>query len=134
MLTDKQLSNIGLELKKHREHLNQSTQDISKQMGVSPKCIAAIEAGNLSYFAGVKSEIVRLIKLYKRKLYLKADILDSELASLNENTTKPNSQADVPSFLIKTVSAVPRASTKLKMPVVAKRSIFNSANASSNGG
>ncbi len=134
MLTDKQLSTIGLELKKHREHLNQSIQDISRTMGVSPKCIAAIETGNLSYFAGSKPEIARLIKLYKRKLHLKADFLDSELALLHENNTKTNSEPNVPSFLIKTISAVPRVSTKLKMPVIAKRSIFNSNNASSNGG
>ena len=84
MLTERQLTVIGVELKKHREQLNHSIQDISRQMGVAPKCIVAIESGNLNFFAGSKSEIARLIKLYKRKLHLKADFLDSELASLNE--------------------------------------------------
>ena len=92
MLTDKQLSTIGLELKKHREQLNHSIQDISKQMGVTPKCIAAIESGNLSFFAGAKSENERLIKLYKRKLHLKADLLNLELANRNENNAKPYSE------------------------------------------
>jgi len=122
MLTEKQLSVIGLELKKHREQLNQSIQDISRQMGVSPKCIVAIESGNLSFFTGAKSEITRLIKLYKRKLHLEADFLDSELATLNENNAKLHSEVSVPSFLINTVSAVPRTSKKSKMPVIVKRS------------
>ena len=121
MLTEKQLSVIGLELKKHREKLNQSIQDISRQMGVAPKCIVAIESGNLSFFAGAKSEITRLIKLYKRKLHLKTDFLDSELATLSENNFKPHSEVNLPSFLMKTVSAVPRTSKKSKMPVIVKR-------------
>ena len=122
MLTERQLTAIGVELKKHREQLNHSIQDISRQMGVAPKCIVAIESGNLSFFAGAKSEIARLIKLYKRKLHLKADFLDSELASLNENNAKSHSEISLPSFLIKTVSAVPRISKKSKMPVIVKRS------------
>jgi len=122
MLTDKQLSTIGLELKKHREQLKHSIQDISRQMGVAPKCIVAIESGNLSFFAGAKSEVERLIKLYKRKLHLKADFLDSELATLNENHTKLHSEVSLPSFLIKKVSTVPRTSKKSKMPVIVKRS------------
>jgi hypothetical protein len=122
MFTERQLSAIGHELKKHREQLNLSIQDISRQMGVAPKCIVAIESGNLSFFAGAKSEVERLIKLYKRKLHLKADFLDSELATLNENHGKSDSEISLPSFLIKTVSAVPRASKKLKMPVLVKRS------------
>jgi len=121
MLTEKQLSVIGLELKKHREQLNQSIQDISRQMGVAPRCIVAIESGNLSFFAGAKSEITRLIKLYKRKLHLKTDFLDSELATLSENNFKPHSEVNLPSFLMKTVSAVPRTSKKSKMPVIVKR-------------
>jgi cytoskeletal protein RodZ len=121
MLTERQLSAIGLELKKHREQLNQSIQDISRQMGVAPKCIVAIESGNLSFFAGAKSEIARLIKLYKRKLHLRADFLDSELATLNENNFKPHSDAYLPLFLMKTVSAVPRTSKKSIMPVIVKR-------------
>ena len=122
MLSERQLTAIGVELKKHREQLNHSIQDISRKMGVAPKCIVAIESGNLNFFAGAKSEITRLIKLYKRKLHLKADFLDSELASLNENNAKSHSEASVPSFLIKTVSAVPRISRKSKMPVLVKRS------------
>ena len=122
MLTERQLSAIGVELKKHREQLNQSIQDISRQMGVAPKCIVAIESGNLNFFAGAKSEVARLIKLYKRKLHLKADFLDSELATLNENNAKLHSEVSVPSFLINTVSAVPRTSKKSKMPVIVKRS------------
>jgi len=122
MFTERQLSAIGHELKKHREQLNLSIQDISRQMGVAPKCIVAIESGNLSFFAGAKSEVERLIKLYKRKLHLKADFLDSELATLNENHGKSDSEISLPSFLIKTVLAVPRASKKLKMPVLVKRS------------
>ena len=121
MLTERQLSAIGLELKKHREQLNQSIQDISRQMGVAPKCIVAIESGNLSFFAGAKSEIARLIKLYKRKLHLRADFLDSELATLNENNFKPHSDVYLPLFLMKTVSAVPRTSKKSIMPVIVKR-------------
>jgi len=117
MLTEKQLYVIGLELKKHREQLNQSIQDISRQMGVSPKCIVAIESGNLSFFTGAKSEITRLIKLYKRKLHLKADFLDSELATLNENNFKPHSEVNLPSFLLKTVSAVPRTLKNQKCPL-----------------
>jgi len=122
MFTERQLSAIGVELKKHREQLNQSIQSISRQMGVAPKCIVAIESGNLNFFAGAKSEVARLIKLYKRKLHLKADFLDSELATLNENNAKLHSEVSVPSFLIKTVSAVPRTSKKSKMPVIVKRS------------
>ena len=122
MLTERQLTAIGVELKKHREQLNHSIQDISRQMGVAPKCIVAIESGNLNFFAGAKSEIARLIKLYKRKLHLKADFLDSELASLNENNVKLHSEVSLPSFLIKTVLAVPRTSKKSKMPVIVKRS------------
>jgi len=121
MLTERQLSAIGLELKKYREQLNQSIQDISRQMGVAPKCIVAIESGNLSFFAGAKSEIARLIKLYKRKLHLRADFLDSELATLSENNFKPHSDVNLPSFLMKTVSAVPRTSKKSIMPVIVKR-------------
>jgi cytoskeletal protein RodZ len=121
MFTERQLSAIGLELKKHREQLNQSIQDISRQMGVAPKCIVAIESGNLSFFAGAKSEITRLIKLYKRKLHLKADFLDSELATLNENNFKPHSEVNLPSFLMKTVSALPRTSKKSKILVIVKR-------------
>jgi cytoskeletal protein RodZ len=121
MLTERQLSATGLELKKHREQLNQSIQDISRQMGVAPKCIVAIESGNLSFFAGAKSEIARLIKLYKRKLHLRADFLDSELATLNENNFKPHSDVYLPLFLMKTVSAVPRTSKKSIMPVIVKR-------------
>ena len=121
MLTERQLSAIGLELKKHREQLNQSIQDISRQMGVAPKCIVAIESGNLSFFAGAKSEIARLIKLYKRKLHLRTDFLDSELATLNENNFKPHSDVYLPLFLMKTVSAVPRTSKKSIMPVIVKR-------------
>jgi hypothetical protein len=90
-------------------------------MGVAPKCIVAIESGNLSYFAGAKSEITRLIKLYKRKLHLKADFLDSELPTLNQNNFKPHSEVNLPSFLLKTVSAVPRTLKKSKMPVIVKR-------------
>lgn len=122
MLTEGQLTAIGVELKKHRERLNQSIQDISRQMGVAPKCIVAIESGNLSFFAGAKSEVERLIKLYKRKLHLKTDFLDSELATLNENHTKLHSEVSLPSFLIKKVSTVPRTSKKSKMPVIVKRS------------
>jgi len=114
MFTERQLSAIGHELKKHREQLNLSIQDISRQMGVAPKCIVAIESGNLSFFAGAKSEVERLIKLYKSKLHLKADFLDSELATLNENHGKSDSEISLPSFLIKTVLAVPRASKNLK--------------------
>ena len=121
MVTERQLTAIGVELKKHREQLNQSIQDISRKMGVAPKCIVAIESGNLSFFAGAKSEITRLIKLYKRKLHLKADFLDSELATLNENNFKPHSEVNLPSFLLKTVSAVPRTLKKSKMPVIVKR-------------
>jgi len=121
MLTERQLSAIGLELKKHREQLNQSIQGISRQMGVAPKCIVAIESGNLSFFAGAKSEIARLIKLYKRKLHLRTDFLDSELATLNENNFKPHSDVYLPLFLMKTVSAVPRTSKKSIMPVIVKR-------------
>jgi len=121
MLTERQLTAIGVELKKHREQLNQSIQDISRKMGVAPKCIVAIESGNLSYFAGAKSEITRLIKLYKRKLHLRADFLDSELATLNENNFKPHSDVYLPLFLMKTVSAVPRTSKKSIMPVIVKR-------------
>ena len=101
MLTDEQLYTIGLELKKHREQLNHSIQDISKEMGVTPKCIAAIESGNLSFFAGAKSEIARLVKLYKRKLYLKSDFLESELATLSANNFKQHSEMSLPLFLIK---------------------------------
>ena len=122
MLSEKQLSTIGIELKKHREQLNHSIQDISRQMGVAPKCIVAIESGNLSFFAGAKSETERLIKLYKRKLHLKADFLDLELATLNEKNAKLHSEIGLPSFLIKTVSEVPRGTKKLKMPVIVKRS------------
>ena len=121
MLTERQLTAIGVELKKHREQLNQSIQDISRKMGVAPKCIVAIESGNLSYFAGAKSEITRLIKLYKRKLHLKADFLDSELPTLNQNNFKPHSEVNLPSFLLKTVSVVPRTLKKSKMPVIVKR-------------
>ena len=122
MFAEKLLSAIGLELKKHREQLNQSIKDISRQMGVAPKCIAALESGNLIFFAGAKSEVERLIKLYKRKIHLKADFLDSELVTLNENNGKSDSEISLPSFLIKTVSAVPRTSIKLKMPVLVKQS------------
>jgi cytoskeletal protein RodZ len=121
MLTENQLITIGLELKKQREQLNQSIQDISRQMGVAPKNIVAIETGNLNFFAGAKSEIARLIKLYKRKLNLKADFLDSELARLNENNARAHSEVGLPSFLMKTVSALPKTSKKLKMPVLVKR-------------
>lgn len=134
MLAENQLSTIGLELKKHREQLNYSILDISRQMGVSPKYIVAIEAGNLGFFAGAKSEIERLIKLYRRKLHMKADFLDSALAALNEKNDKPDSESDLPSFLVKTISAGSRASTKLKMPVTAKLSTVISNNASSKGG
>jgi cytoskeletal protein RodZ len=134
MLAEKQLSTIGLELKKHREQLNYSVQDISRQMGVSPKCIVAIEAGNLNFFAGAKSDIARLIKLYKRKLHLRADFLEFELATLNENNTKTDSEVSLPSFLIKTVSVLPRASTKIKGPVMANRSVVCKNNVLSNGG
>jgi cytoskeletal protein RodZ len=134
MLAENQLSTIGLELKKHREQLNHSILDISRQMGVSPKCIVAIETGNLGFFAGAKSEIERLIKLYKRKLHMKADFLDSALAALNENNAKTDSESGLPSFLEKTISAEPMVSTKLKMPVTAKRSAVSSDNASSKGG
>ena len=130
MLTDKQLSTIGLELKKHREQLKHSIQDISRQMGVAPKCIAAIESGNLSFFAGAKSEITRLVKLYKRKLHLKADFLESELATLSANNARQHSEMSLPLFLIKTVSTVPQTSKKLKMPVLVKRS--ETANQASN--
>ena len=122
MLTERQLTAIGVELKKHREQLNQSIQDISRQMGVAPKCIVAIESGNLSFFAGAKSEIARLIKLYKRKLHLKTDFLDSELATLNEINANPHVEVCLPLFLIKKVSAVPRTSKKSKIPVIVKRS------------
>lgn len=134
MLTEKQLSTIGLEFKKHRELLNKSIHDISIQMGVSPKCIVAIETGNLNYFAGAKSEIARLIKLYKRKLHLKGDFLDTELASIIENNVKPYSKMSLPLFLMKTIASEPKPSTKLKISVITKRSIFNSNNASTNGG
>ena len=130
MFTERQLSIIGLELKKHREQLNHSIQDISRQMGVAPKCIVAIETGNLNFFAGAKSEIERLIKLYKRKLHLKTDFLDFELATLNEKNAKSHSEVRLPLFLIKTVSAAPRTSKKLKMPVLVKRS--DSANQATN--
>ena len=134
MLTEKQLSTIGLELKKHREQLNQSIQDISRQIGVAPKCITAIETGDLGFFAGAKSEVSRLLKLYKRKLDLKADVLESELAALYENSTKLYPAAAPPLFLLKTVSPVPRASRKLKMPVIAKQNIIARNNASSDVG
>lgn len=134
MLTEKQLSTIGLELKKHREQLNQSIQDISRQMGVAPKCITAIETGDLGFFAGAKSEVLRLLKLYKRKLDLKAEFLDLGLSTLHENNTKPYPAATPPLFLLKTISLVPRASRKLKMPVIAKQNIFARNNASSDAG
>ena len=122
MLTEGQLTAMGVELKKHRERLNQSIQDISRQMGVAPKCIVAIESGNLSFFAGAKSEVERLIKLYKRKLHLKADFLELELATLSENDTKFHSEVSLPSFLIKKISTVPRTTKKSKMPIIVKRS------------
>jgi cytoskeletal protein RodZ len=121
MFNERQLSIIGLELKKHREQLNHSIQDISRQMGVAPKCIVAIETGNLSFFAGAKSEVERLIKLYKRKLQLKMDFLELELATLNENKSESHSEASLPSFLMKAVSAAPRTSPKLKLPVMVKQ-------------
>ena len=134
MLTEKQLSTIGFELRKHREQLNQSIQDISRQMGVAPKCITAIETGDLGFFAGAKSEVSRLLKLYKRKLDLKADVLDLELAALHENNAKLYPAAAPPLFLLKTVSPVPRASRKLKMPVMAKQDTIARSNASSDAG
>jgi cytoskeletal protein RodZ len=134
MLAEKQLSTIGLELKKHREQLNHSIQDISRQMGVSPKCIVAIETGNLNFFAGAKSDIARLIKLYKRKLHLRADFLEFELAALSENNNTTDSEVSLPSFLIKTASVLPRASIKIKGSVMANRSVVCKNNALSNGG
>ena len=134
MLAEKQLSTIGLELKKHREQLNQSIQDISRKMGVAPKCITAIETGDLGFFAGAKSEVSRLLKLYKRKLDIKVDFLDLELATLHENSTKPYPAAAPPLFLLKTVSPVSRTSRILKMPVIAKQTITTSNNAPSDIG
>ncbi len=134
MLAEKKLSTIGLELKKHREQLNHSIQDISRKMGVAPKCITAIETGDLGFFAGAKSEVSRLLKLYKRKLDIKVDFLDLEIATLHENSTKPYPAAAPPLFLLKTVSPAPRASRKLKMPVMAKQNIIASNNSSSDLG
>ena len=134
MLTEKQLSTIGLELKKHREQRSQSIQDISRRMGVAPKCITAIESGDLGFFAGAKSEVSRLLKLYKRKLDLKVDFLNLEFATLHENSTKPYPEAAPPLFLLKTPSPVPRASRILKMPVIPRQNIITSNNASSEVG
>jgi hypothetical protein len=50
MFAEKLLSAIGLELKKHREQLNQFIQKISIQTGVTPKCILEIESWNMSFF------------------------------------------------------------------------------------
>ncbi len=93
MLTEKRLSTTGHELKTRRELLGLSALDISKQMGVAPKCIVAIEEGNLGFFSGAQSEVERLIALYKRKLHLKASFLETDLITTTANGGRLFSEA-----------------------------------------
>lgn len=70
---------IGIKLRKRREELGLTVQDIARQTGMFEKQIVALESDDHGAYMTDKNHLNRLLKLYARKIQLDLEPPEIEL-------------------------------------------------------
>lgn len=107
---------LGVTLKRRREQLGLTVQDIARMTGMPPKQVVALEADDGLYFVGGKLEIERLTKLYAKKINVTLDNALWTNASDNYNAVDlPSLDASIPAFLMAAAPADGARSVNVKV-------------------
>jgi transcriptional regulator with XRE-family HTH domain len=69
---------IGAKLRRRREELGLTVQDIARQTGMFDKQIVALESDDHGAYMTDKNHLSRLLMLYARKIQLELEPLDVE--------------------------------------------------------
>jgi transcriptional regulator with XRE-family HTH domain len=92
---------FGAILKKKREELAMTLQEVSQMTGMSPKQISSLENDRLEYFVGGIKEIELLTKLYARKLNVTVDAeLLEQLKKTEPASRVKSAEVEIPLFLL----------------------------------
>ena len=91
---------IGAKLRKRREELGLSIQDIARQTGMFDKQIVALESDDHGAYMTDKNHLSRLLNLYARKIQLELEPVEIEFigGAKNSGDLKSADHA-VPAFL-----------------------------------
>jgi transcriptional regulator with XRE-family HTH domain len=87
---------LGDILKRRRELLGLTVQDIARMTGMPPKQVVALEADDGPYFVGGKLEIERLTKLYAKKINVSLDSASGSYSTVD----LPALDVCIPAFLM----------------------------------
>ena len=91
---------IGAKLRKRREELGLTIQDIARQTGMFDKQIVALESDDHGAYMTDKNHLTRLLMLYARKIQLELEPLETEFigGAIKSGDLKSADHA-VPAFL-----------------------------------
>jgi cytoskeletal protein RodZ len=93
---------LGVVLKKRREELGMTLQDVSRMTGMPTKYVSALENEQLEEFIGGSKEIERMIRLYARKLNIPidSDVFGKLSKKPNSATQTSSGEIAIPLFLL----------------------------------
>lgn len=91
---------IGTKLRRRREELGLTVQDIARQTGMFDKQIIALESDDHAAYMTDRNHLTRLLMLYARKIQLELDPLELQFidGTKKSGDLKPAVHA-VPAFL-----------------------------------
>ena len=91
---------IGAKLRKRREELGLSIQDIARQTGMFDKQIVALESDDHGAYMTDKNHLSRLLNLYARKIQLELEPLEVEfIGGAKKSGDLKSADHAVPAFL-----------------------------------
>ena len=91
---------IGAKLRKRREELGLTIQDIARQTGMFDKQIVALESDDHGAYMTDKNHLTRLLMLYARKIQLELEPLETEfIGGAKKSGDLKSADHAVPAFL-----------------------------------
>lgn len=91
---------LGAKLRRRREELGLTVQDISRQTGMFEKQIVALESDDHAAYMTDKLHLARLLTLYARKVQLELDAHELQFIDGTKRSADPKPAVHaVPAFL-----------------------------------